>query len=201
MRLKIGLEKEFFCLDAEGNPCVVPAGMAADSCGWLVEARGEAFFDITDAVYSLKADEYKLQKLAAVKGVTLDDVPVKKVSRTVRTSAARSYDKGLIKYRNLYGYENHKNTLAEAVAGVHLSFTNPGTVSLGDGKADRTYYKNFDWVQIFLALDKAFAVEIKAAKRNPGFYEIKSDGRIEYRSLPSNVDLDKVIDVLTTLLK
>ena len=32
------------------------------------------------------------------------------------------------------------------------------------------------------------------------FYELKPNGRIEYGSLPANVDLDKVIKVLTPLI-
>lgn len=59
----------------------------------------------------------------------------------------------------------------------------------------------FDYITIFKKLDEAFAEEIKEAKRLPGFYEIKSDGRIEYRSLPSNVSLFKVIDVINSIIK
>lgn len=194
----MGLEKEFFCLSPEGAPVIVPSGVAADECGWLAEARGSAFGDITEAVYSLKASVHKLTLAAADEGVTLSDVPVMKLPREVRLKAARTFAKGTISYQSLYGFECHKNTLAEAVAGVHISFTCPDTISCGEHS--RSYFKNFDWAQIFLKLDKAFAVEIKEAKRRPGFYELKCDGRIEYRSLPANVNLDKVITVVTNIL-
>ena len=54
----------------------------------------------------------------------------------------------------------------------------------------------FDFVQIIRKLDEAFKGEIKAAKRLPGFYEIKPDRRVEYRSLPNDVDLGKIIKTL-----
>jgi hypothetical protein len=41
-----------------------------------------------------------------------------------------------------------------------------------------------------------FAKEIAGARRRPGFYEIKSDGRIEYRSLPNTINKHKLISVL-----
>ena len=202
MRLKFGLEKEFFCLSTEAKTVtVVPKGMAADSCGWLAEARGNAFTNIVDAVFSLHADIHKLVKEAEGKNVILVDTPLLKVPRDVRVAAARASAKGLISYENLYGYQNHKNTGLDATAGVHISFTNPSTVSRGEDHEDIEYYKMFDWFKVFSGLDKAFKEEIKAAKRLPGFYELKNDGRIEYRSLPANVDLNKVMDVVHTLTK
>lgn len=202
MRLKFGLEKEFFCLSTEDKSVsVVPKGMAADSCGWLVEARGNAFTNIVDAVFSLHADIHRLVKEAGGKGVILVDTPLLKVPRDVRVAAARASAKGLISYENLYGYQHHKNTGLDATAGVHISFTRPVTVDRGEGRESGILNGMFDWAKIFIGLDKAFAAEIKAAKRLPGFYELKDDGRIEYRSLPANVDLNKVMDVVHTLTK
>jgi hypothetical protein len=60
---------------------------------------------------------------------------------------------------------------------------------------------NFDWMRWFLLFDKAFKEEIKNSYRNPGFYELKSDGRIEYRSLPNNINMDKLINVIQTFQK
>ena len=199
MRLKFGLEKEFFCFK-DGKAAVVPLGFSADSCGWLAEARGGPFMNIVDAVYSLQADVHKLHTAATAAGIKLNDVPVMKLDRGVKVQASRKYSKGLISYQNLYGHADHKNSDSEAVAGVHISFTCPETIVDADGIAVERY-RMFDWAQIFLGLDKAFAVEIKAAKRNPGMYELKPNGRIEYRSLPSNVDLNKVIAVVLELTK
>ena len=178
--------------------------LACDECGWLVEARGNPFNNIIDAVFSLKAEIYKIERqLATINGkvnsvgpVNLDDTPIMKVDRKIRVAAARTHGKPPIKYQNFYGHEYHKNAITEATAGVHVSVTNPQSVSR-QNQSDFIYHPNFDWPQIFLILDKEFKEEIKASKRQPGFYEMKQDGRVEYRSLPSNVDLDRLIQVLS----
>lgn len=193
-----GLEKEFFIKDAAGEYIMVPLSskycISYDDSGLLAEARGNPQNSIIDAVYSLKAAEDKLKRQAVIANVFLDDSPIAKLPKKLKIQAARQFAKGLISYQNIYGYDSHANSLAESTAGVHISFTN----SKSYVNNNTTYYYNsmFDWLPIFKKLDKAFAQEIKEAKRRPGFYEIKNDGRIEYRSLPSNVDLDKVIDVL-----
>jgi hypothetical protein len=212
--MKIGLEKEFFLL-LNGEPISLNSlkdfGLPYDDCGWLVEARGNPFHDPVDAIFSLKAEVFKIeQQLIAINAnrsegfLTLSDNPLMKVSKSVRLQASRRFAKGLTKYQNLYGHESHKNAMQEATAGVHVSFTQENWYgnkceSCGHCKT-QTYNVNFDWPQIFIKLDEAFADEIKESKRRPGFYEIKSDGRVEYRSLPANVDLDKLIKVLKSLI-
>jgi hypothetical protein len=49
---------------------------------------------------------------------------------------------------------------------------------------------------MIMSFDNTFKDEIRKSGRNPGFYEVKGDGRIEYRSLPNNVDMGKVEMVL-----
>ena len=212
--MKVGLEKEFFLIK-NGKPQSLATDtlhnfghLPCDECGWLVEARGKPHNSIVEAVFSLKADIYQIEKRVEkipaehIDGVaysyTLNDEPVMKVDRATKLQCARRFAKGTIKYQNLYGHECHRNALSEATAGVHVSFTVERIYTSNNNTY--TYNVNFDWPQIFIKLDKAFADEIKAAKRRPGFYEIKHDGRVEYRSLPSKVDLDKLIDVLGPLM-
>jgi len=199
----IGLEKEFFLLkDGKPQP-LTNLGLPCDECGWLVEARGGPHVSIIDAVFSLKSSIYKIERtLAAINAklpadeppYVLSDEPVMKIDRAVKVKCARTFAKGLISYQNLHGYESHRNAVSEGTAGVHVSFTKSQAVF--HDKKRYEYHCNFDWPQIFMKLDKAFAEEIKASKRRPGFYELKTDGRVEYRSLPANVDLDKLINVL-----
>ena len=225
MNLKIGLEKEFFLLDEEGKPQIIckDFNLPYDECGWLVEARGLPFVSITEAVFSLKADIFEIeQKVKNIRTRTdiisgtgdnivvnqgkykLDDTPVMVIDRDVRAEASRHFTKPLVKYGNFYGYKYHSTKSLEATAGVHISFTNSQEVSCVNSSSNspykQTFNLNFDWPHIFISLDKAFEAEIKAAKRKPGFYEIKADGRVEYRSLPSNVDLDKVIFYVKKLI-
>lgn len=200
MSMLMGLEKEMFLKNKDGEIVLVPTDIPADGCGYLAEARGLPFNNIEEAVYSLKAAEHKIVSQAKKLDLTIDDSPVLKVSKELRLKARRLYEKGVLKYENLYNFKDHRHSSNEAPSGVHISFTNP-THIYSDGKQFGSVNKLFDFVQLFKYLDKAFASEIKASKRNPGFYEIKSDGRVEYRSLPSNVDLDKVITVINNFKK
>ena len=207
--MKFGLEKEFFLLqDGKPQPVLMDdryINIPHDECGFLVEARGEPHALIIDAVFSLKASVYKIERQLAdlnknvVLPYSLSDSPVLKVDRATRLKCSRHFVKGLTKYQNLYSYESHRNSLAEATAGIHVSFTCEESFHVKDGEYKK-YNANFDWAQIFIKLDKAFAEEIKTSKRRPGFYELKPDGRIEYRSLPANADLDKLIEVLTKVI-
>src|ERR1051326_8940348 len=205
--LQVGLEKEFFALNEENEVVLVPDKLPRDDCGWLVEARGEPAKDIVEAVFSLRAAVFRINKSLAQYNannhpenaqIPLSDAPVMRVYKETRIEAQRRNDKGRIKYRNLYGHDTHRTTLAEATAGVHVTFSNAGKVHCKEETF--SYNANFDWPYIFHKLDRAFEEEIKAAKRNPGFYEVKTDGRVEYRSLPANVDLDKLIEVLGKII-
>lgn len=196
--MKVGFEKEFFTTK-EGVVIPCPYKVPADECGWLAEARGEPNWDVTEAYFSLEADIYKLKQSASKISVTLEESSIMKVSRKTRIEAARMFSKGRIEYQNLYGHQRHRFSLSEAAAGLHVSFTDTRTVKTEKGEIKVNQL--FDFVQIFRALDEAFEREIRIAKRRPGFYEIKGDCRIEYRSLPNNVHKDKLIEVLNKVLQ
>lgn len=221
--MKIGFELEAFCLKRgedlikpvteervpSFSPCLVPDGLPLDECGWLVEVRSEPHTDITKAIFLLQAETRTVEAQAKLKGVSLSYVPLLEIPRDLKVKAARRHGKGLISYRNLYGHETHRTRLA--TASLHISFTEEkmfryrefaGMVQGGATMRDGAFtYPGFvDHARIIVSLDKAFAKEIAAAKRNPGFYEVKADGRIEYRSLPNNVCLDKLERELRRIL-
>lgn len=200
---KYGLEKEFFLVKKNTKEIVIPEEavkehLPLDGCGYLVEARGEAYPSIFDAIFSLmgKIEEIKY-KLKDTEYELCDD-PVRKVSKEMLIKVLRNHAKSTIKFNNYTGFTSNREKGSEKTAGVHLSITEEITQTIIVEKTIKEikYYKNFDWMQIFLKLDKEFKQEIKEAKRNPGFYEIKNDGRIEYRSLPSNVNLIKLAEVI-----
>lgn len=63
----------------------------------------------------------------------------------------------------------------------------------------KSYSNLFDYVDIIQKLDTVFMEDIKNSKRKKGIYAIKEGiggDRIEYRSLPNTVDLDKIINTL-----
>lgn len=217
--MKIGFELELFCRkplenQTGGDYCLVPAGLPFDECGWLVEVRSEPHNDLRKAIALLNAELELVREQATKKGVILVQEPVAEIPRTLKVEAARKHIKGLIKYSNIYGHQTHKCKTQFATASLHVSFTNQKVKTFSkiswslDGKfITKTEFKEdfqypgfVDHAKIIVGLDKAFAQEIKAAQRNPGFYEVKSDGRIEYRSLPNTIDLAKLRVELEKLL-
>lgn len=194
--MKYGLEQEFFLKDVEGNFVIpVPKTLPYDESGFLVESRGKPFENITDAVYSLMGETHKIIRKLPV-GFSLDISPFAAINKAQKFAVRREFSKGTNNYQNLYGYEYHKTSQNEHTAGIHISFTREESVYIPNS-TPRVVNAMFDFVQLFRYLDKQFSSEIKDAKRRPGFYEIKSDGRIEYRSLPSNTSLDKIIEVIS----
>lgn len=196
MSNKIGLEKEFFLIGPDGQLVVIPRNLPADDCGFLVEARGRPMSNIVDAVFSLDAATYRIERQLP-DGYHMFDDPFMRVSRDVREEARRHYEKGLTTYQNLYGHRRHRNSTVEHTAGVHISFSRP-TIFRHEGWHTEALI-NWDWPSLFRKLDEAFEEEIKESKRRPGFYEVKDGGRVEYRSLPANVRLRKVMEVLSKL--
>lgn len=209
--MKIGFELEAFCLDTEGKPVLVPDGLPFDECGWLIEVRSEPHTSVGKAIALLIGEQKYVEELAAARKVSLSYVPLFAIPRDLKVQAARRNGKGLIQYRNVYGFETHRNSTLLATASLHVSFTEERVFTYSERsnckECGHTEHKQFkyqgfvDHAKIIVGLDKAFKEEIKKAQRNPGFYEVKSDGRIEYRSLPNNVDLDKVSATLEELLK
>jgi hypothetical protein len=195
--MKYGLEKEFFVTNPE-NQIIGPLGpeFTPDECGFLAEARGQPCANIREAVFSLQADIYRLQCAVTPPVSQLVDEPLREVPRSVLLACRRKFSKGTLDYQNLYGYQEHRHK-NKKTAGIHISFSCEVPKYNREGHDVGTIKTMFDWVQIFRKLDKAFKEEIKAAGRYPGFYELKQDGRIEYRSLPADCNLFKIIEVLS----
>lgn len=194
--MRFGIEIEQFLLDKDGSPMVVPTSLPADSEGVQVEARGLPHNDIVQAVYSAIGEMEGIERRAQEMGLMLaKGVSVLKIPRDVKLKARMVYSKGILSYRNLYNYTRHRVSVHESTAGVHLSVTNPYTIMWKDGQYQETF-RMWDFPSFFRHLDGVFKEEIRAAKRNPGFYELKPDGRVEYRSLPNNIDWWKLIEVV-----
>lgn len=83
--MKYGFELEFFCekvdptwdgtlkegmTDSPMVPCLVPAGLPYDECGWLVEVRSEPHADLRCAIALLQAEVEKVTEQAKAKGNT-----------------------------------------------------------------------------------------------------------------------------------
>lgn len=194
--ITFGLEREKFCL-IDGEVAVVPNGLPADNCGWLIEARGNPFSSPREAVYSLLAEENRIESLLGKAGVTLGTEPVMAVGRSLRVAAQRKHSKGRIDYQNIYGFDKHRKRMSEALASTQITIRSTRLIHDYSGKTkDVEVGQMFDFPQVIRYLDKRFKTEIKAAKRNPGFYELKSGDMVEYRSLPNTIPDGELIDAL-----
>jgi hypothetical protein len=203
--MKYGFELEAFIFHGrESVPCLVPNGLPYDECGWLVEIRSEPNEDITNALYLLRAETEKVEAKANALGYTLVYKPLLEVPRDLKVQASRKHGKGLINYRNIYGFETHRNSTKLQTASLHVSVTNKRTFNYDTVSEKGVVHRNnlfpyrefIDHAKLISTLDREFKKEILDAKRNPGFYEVKCDGRIEYRSLPNTVSLQKLGRVL-----
>lgn len=204
--MKYGLECEFF-VSTKGKKKTFVGNLdhtlTPDECGFLAEARGRPHDSIREAVFSLMADIHRLEDAAKTLGLNLVRIPYADVPYDQVLESRRHFAKKTIEFQNLYGHNSHMDE-EKKTAGIHISFTCQKTHFFQWQKKNEErfdYQPNWDWVQPFRYLDKAFEKEIKQARRNPGFYELKHDGRIEYRSLPNNVDLMKVITEVENAFK
>jgi len=193
--MKFGLEKEFWFFK-KGQLSLAEGSLPFDESGYLLEARGKPDNCIRDAVFNLESEIYKIKELVKEYKGKICDVPYILVPESLRFLAGRKFAKGLIKFENYLGYDNHNVDYAKGyrTAGVHISFSNP--IEIKRKGMTQIVLQNFDWVKLFTHLDDCFSKEIEESGRNPGFYEVKFDGRVEYRSLPSNINLKKVISVI-----
>jgi hypothetical protein len=196
--ITFGLEIEVF-LKQKDELILVPPGYPKDSEGFQLEIRGEPFSDPWDAVSNAEGKLKKLQTQLERRGITICNDPVVKVDKSLRIKARRENEKGCLRYKNLYGYLQHRVGPNVATAGIHISITD-GREKQVEGKSIH-YNHMLDFPSWIKFLDKEFQEEIKGSQRYPGFYEIKSDGRVEYRSLPCNVDLLKLAETLAQSIK
>ena len=214
--LKFGFEREYFVTKEdpayEHTVVLPPKDMPKD--GVLAEARGEPFQDPIDAAYSLLAEQHRMYDRLpkpypgwnredgpreGVDSLTLNAVPVLKVPRELRIESARTHQKGLVHYQNLYGHKRHRNKQSEMTAGLHVSVTRELRVARSKYRYT-VVNQMFDFAQFVRIMDEEYAELIKSTSRRPGFYEIKSDGRVEYRSLPTSVDVVKVAEFIKSTI-
>ncbi len=202
--MKYGLEIEFF---AKRKKTYIDAGLSGlphDEYPLLVEARGGVSTDIYQAIGSVRAEIKRILAIMAEKKIkpAFDDwAPREDPSvKAIRTEILRRGITKRVSHQNITGLVPSEMNDTHFAAGMHISFTNPqshGSYYTSKDCNDRTdvvVNSMFDFPQIFLKISNEFKKEIEAAKRTPGFYELKSDGRIEYRSLPATLIHDRNFD-------
>ena len=217
--MNYGIEFEFFVVK-DGIGKIVPAFEATsnlDGNPITGELRTTVFDNILECVFDLKRRIYQEEQRLADKGYKMLVIPQIKVDNefiiAVRKNAA-SY-KEIRPLTEVSIYPNGKigkilpRGVFKASLQVNLSYNKEFSYKVNElgtlpsSFTTATKYKEysalFNYITPIAKLDKAFAKDIKEAKRVPGVYCFK-DGqkgtRIEYRSLPNNINLDLLISTL-----
>lgn len=216
-----GLELEFFVLKDDK---IIPAYTKTsnlDGNPVIGELRTKVHNNILDCVFELKKLLYLETEKLKAQGCTLSLTTIQKVDDEFLTGLRKSEDytnkKEHTTLNELSIYLNGKigKVLPKGVYKASLqinisdnkdvSYTEYTKVTVDDKykyeskTATKSYSGIFDYVSIIAKLDEAFKQELIDSQRVKGVYAIKKGelgDRIEYRSLPNNIDLDKLIKIL-----
>ena len=206
--MKYGIELEFFVTK---NDNVVPAYQAThnlDGNPVVGELRTKVFKSISECIFDLKRLMYLEKKQLNNKGfnmliqpeVTVNDEFIRKLrkNRNFYDMKGKMYSDPL----SIYGEaKTHILPVNKFKAALQINFSKDRYLYTTDKGRRINGGVIFNYVDLIRGLDIEFKEEIKATKRVSGIYSIK-DGevseRIEYRSLPNNVNLFKVIESLNT---
>lgn len=205
--MKYGFEREFF-VKANGKFVLCPQVMPHDECGFLAESRGEPSTDPITAAFLLLAEEFKLTAQAKRNRVKLALLNFTSLPAELLRDALRRNGKNPLPVErgNMYG-NDYPAAEEPAIqrAGLHVHFSNEQTIEIKaydtSGKPvthTRVVSGFMDMAKIIHKMDTAFAKEISDARRIPGMYELKPYG-FEYRSLPADIDVRKVAEVIKTI--
>lgn len=192
-----GLEREYFVRDQRTGQFTLATTLPHDACGYLAEARSEPHTDPLVCRHLLNAAHERLDAQAVRAGLALVLAPTVELPNEFRRTCLRRFGKNPSK---AYFMTGRTYTHSQPRAGLHVHFGSMQTFSYGRGEAAGTftYSGQLNLPRIIWFMDRAFRDGIKAARRVPGEYELKDYG-FEYRSLPADVSLDKVVRVLQAL--
>lgn len=216
--MNYGIELEFFIRDDKGS--IIPAYKLTNNVDGnpvIGELRTKVHDTIEDAVFeikkllyletvALKSKNFNLTLEPKIK-VTQDDVRAlrkdksytnKKVIENLEEFSI--YNKGQL--GKVLPTGEYKASLQLNISDNLTFYYNTYDTQNGEKvfrNATKSISNAFNYVDIITKLDNAFKTEIKETDRVPGVYAIK-DGtlgnRIEYRSLPNNIDLYKLLEVI-----
>lgn len=216
--IKYGIEFEFFVKDKDTDK-IVPACKATnnlDGCPIIGELKTDIHNSLVDCVFDLKKLIFTEQQNLNEKGFSMEIIPMIKLDKEVLIDLRKNrnyidnknleildaksiYNKGIGKIlpRCVYksslqiNLSNNKTFNYEIYNKIEIE----DKIKWNKEWKDKTYSEIFDYVSIIFNLDNYFQKEIQDTNRVKGVYAIK-DGdfgkRIEYRSLPNNISLDKL---------
>lgn len=193
---EIGLERELFLLDNQKNVKEPKQfGFPRDEFEFLVEIRSLPS-DRLYPVYTTMQQEELQYKLRANKfNMMLSNDPFIYAERTWVEALWKKYNLNRFKdyTQNIYGKKDethHKGVLqveknlCKLTAGVHVHFSSRNKKT---GEVIKLPIED-----IVRQMDKKFKEEVILSERILGEWELKTHG-FEYRSLPANIDIYKVL--------
>ena len=204
----IGIELEFFVKEIKSGQ-IIPAYKATsnlDGNPFIGELKTKVHVNEYDLIYELKSIIHRESDILKSKGFELLLIPEITISKDEFKSLRR--DKSYVNKKELEVLDEisvyNKNTgkiLApnkfKASLQVNISDNSVQRISISDGKIKEVYSSDiFNFNPIIKSFDIEFNNEIKDSNRVAGIYAIKDGNlgkRIEYRSLPNNVDLNKLM--------
>lgn len=219
-KINYGIELEFFVSDDKDQ--IIPAYEVTNNLDGnpiIGEIRTKIHDNIVDCIFELKKLLFLETEKINKQGYKLLLIPETKVDDTFLKNLRK--DKSYINKKDVEILEelsiysgNTGKMLPKGVykASVQINFSENSEISYQkytkvsvedkykyDVSTDYAKYSQvFDYVTILRKLDIMFTEEIKNTNRVKGVYAIKNGElgkRIEYRSLPNNIDLDKLLKI------
>ena len=202
---EIGIEKEIFLLDYEDN-IMEPKkyGFPRDEFEFLVELRSLPSDRLYPVYTTLHQEELQYRLRANKFGMYLDDYPNRYTTTEWVDNHWKKYNlkkfDGLDYTRNIYDMDENRDThhlgvlpyedsvdptlTRRLTAGIHVHFSSRNS--------DNGEVIQLPVEEIVKRMDFEFSSEIRFARRNLGEWEPKTHG-FEYRSLPSNTNILKIL--------
>lgn len=220
--MKYGIELEYFILDK--NDMLIPAYKATsnlDGNPVIGEIRTKVHDNILDCIFELEKLIFIEKNFLSKKGYKMDISNTKTVDDKFLENLRRCRDftdkkeNEILEEFSVYPKGKTGKILSKNIlkASLQVNISKNGNFSYPEYtkvtvddkyKYDcKTIYKQhsdiFNYPSYIFKLDEAFSKEIDEAKRVKGVYSIKSGEigtRIEYRSLPNNINLQKLLYIL-----
>lgn len=188
----IGFELELFVTK---NKIIISPGimdLPHDNNGMLLELRGNPSKSIEEAYYSIFAKLAELE--SKLKGLVVDKKAnwiekTPEILKTQREYIRKNGNTKDISWENMYNLEPGNKNITHFSAGLHIHLKSEKEYSTRKDNVafSHKYPELFDFNKDFRSIENEFSKDIKKAERELGFYELKDDGRVEYRSLPASL--------------
>lgn len=204
---EVGIEKEMFLMSGEDIKEPKKYGFPRDEFEFLVELRSLPSDRFYPVYTTLKAEELQYSLRANKFGMMLDDTPNRLADKEwvddlwERHNLDRFNDQDFT--RNVYpelaskpshhlGKFDFSKEQYKLTSGIHVHFSSRD--------ADTGEVVDLPIEEIVKQMDVKFFDEVSKAGRNRGEWEPKSHG-FEYRSLPADADIYKVLKVAFKVLR